>query len=180
MKIILSLFIGAVLFASAANLYAQNGEITYILLRHAEKDASPTANKNDVDLSPAGRERALRLFETVKPYNPEQIFSTIFRRTRDTATPAAVNLNRDYRLMIQYYDYAEIEEFAERLLNSNAKTVLVVGHNNTTPQLANLLTGQTNKYQTLPESEYTKIWIIKIKRKNGKMMKVVEDKVITY
>lgn len=176
MKIITALFISLFLLA---NVYAQNGEITFILLRHAEKDTSPTANKADVDLTPQGRERAVRFFETVKEYEPEQIFSTIFRRTRETVTPLAQNLNPDYRLMIQTYDYAEIDEFAEKLLKLNAKTVVVVGHNNTTPQLANLLIKQ-EKYTLLPETEYSEIWIIKIKRKNGKMTKVIEDKVITY
>lgn len=176
MKIIVAAFISLFLLA---NVYAQNGEITYILLRHAEKDTSPTANKADVDLTPQGRERALRFFETVKEYKPEQIFSTIFRRTRETVTPLAQNLNPDYRLMIQIYDYAEIDEFAEKLLKLNAKTVVVAGHNNTTPQLANLLIKQ-EKYTLLPETEYGKIFIIKIKRKNGRMTKVIEDKVINY
>ncbi|MGC2238740.1 MAG: histidine phosphatase family protein [Pyrinomonadaceae bacterium] len=176
MKIIAAFFISLFLLA---NLYAQNGEITYILLRHAEKDTSPAANKADVDLTQQGRERAVRFFETVREYKPEQIFSTIFRRTRETVTPLAQNLNPDYRLMIQTYDYAEIEEFAERLLKLDAKTIVVVGHNNTTPQLANLLIKQ-EKYATLPETEYGKIWIIKIKRKKGKMTKVIEDRVITY
>ena len=176
MKIITTLFISLFLLA---NSYAQSGEITYILLRHAEKDTSPLANKADVDLTMQGKQRAERFFETAKTYNPDQIFSTIFRRTRETVTPLAQNLNPDYRLMIQIYDYAAIEEFAERLLKLNAKTVVVVGHNNTTPQLANLLIKQ-EKYTLLPETEYSKIWIIKIKRNRNKPYKVVEEKVITY
>jgi phosphohistidine phosphatase SixA len=179
MKIIVFLFIGALLFASAGTLYAQNGKITFILIRHAEKDTSPTANKADVDLTQQGRERAVRFFETVKEYKPEQIFSTIFRRARETVTPLAQNLNPDYRLMIQTYNYAEIEEFAEKLLKLDAKTVVVVGHNNTTPQLANLLIKQ-EKYTLLPETEYGKIWIIKIKRNRNKPNKIIEEKVINY
>lgn len=179
MKIIFSLFIGAFLFASSAAVYAQSGEITYILIRHAEKDTTPALSRTDVNLSPAGSERALRLIDTVRQYNPEQIFSTIFQRTRQTVTPLAVNLHPDYRLMIQFYDHSEMEQLAERLLKVNARTVLVVGHNNTTPQLANLLIKQ-EKYQMLPESEYSKMWIIKLKRSKGKADKVIEEKVITY
>lgn len=180
MKIIFSLFLISFLFMFAADtLFAQNGEITFILLRHSEKDTSPLANKADVDLTAQGKQRAKRFFDLAKEYKPEQIFSTIFRRTRETVTPLAQNLNADYRLMIQIYDYAEIEELANRLLKLNAKSVVVVGHNNTTPQLANLLIKQ-EKYKLLPETEYGKIWIIKIKRKKGKMTRVVEEKVITY
>lgn len=179
MKFIFSLFIGAFLFASSAGVFAQSGEITYILLRHAEKDASATANKADVDLSAAGKERASRLMDAIKPFRPEQIFATMFRRARLTVTPLAENLNPDYRLMIQTYDHSGIEEFAERLLKVNARTVIVSGHNTTTPALANLLIKQ-EKYKPLDESEYNKIWIIKIKRKKGKFDRVIEEKVITY
>ncbi|NJM52323.1 MAG: hypothetical protein HC846_02360 [Blastocatellia bacterium] len=56
----------------SANLFAQDK--TIILVRHAEKDASPTMNRFDPVLSPEGKQRAIRLFETVKSYKPEQIF----------------------------------------------------------------------------------------------------------
>jgi 2,3-bisphosphoglycerate-dependent phosphoglycerate mutase len=164
--------------ASGASLFAQSGEITFILLRHAEKDASPNANKADVDLSPEGVKRATRFFETVKSYKPEQIFSTVFKRTRATVAPLAQNLDPVYRIQVQHYEHTELEEFAERLLKLDAKTVVVVGHNTTTPALANLLIKQ-EKYKPLAETEYDKIWIVKIKRNKGKPNKI-EDKVITY
>jgi phosphohistidine phosphatase SixA len=180
MKIIVSLF-SLLFFVSiaAADICAQNREITFILLRHAEKDASPLANKADVDLSEQGKQRALRLFDLMKEYRPEQIFSSIFRRTRETVTPLAENLNPDYRLQIQIYDHTDLEELAARLLKLNAKTVLVVGHNTTTPALANLLIKQ-EKYKILAETEYDKIWIIKIKRNHHKPNKIISEKVITY
>jgi phosphohistidine phosphatase SixA len=113
------------------------------------------------------------LIGTVGKYKPQQIFSTIFKRSRDTAAPLAENLNTDYRLQTQFYDYAELKNLAERLLKLNAKTVVVVGHSNTTPELANLLIKQ-DKYKALDDSEYGKVWIIKIKKNK------VEDTVIDY
>lgn len=176
MKIIFSLFI-MLLFSAA--LSAQTGDITFILLRHAERDNSPTANLADRDLTDAGRQRSLRFFETAKPYKPEQIFSTIYRRARETVAPLAQNLNADRRIQIQIYDFSKIEEFVERLLKLDAKTVVVAGHSNTTPMLANLLIRE-NKYKDMSENEYDKIWIIKIKRKKGKFEKIVAEEVINY
>jgi phosphohistidine phosphatase SixA len=174
MKFTISFFIGLLFFTFAtSDLFAQKGEITIILLRHAEKDVSSSANKADPELTAEGQKRAERLVDTVKKYKPQQIFSTIFKRARNTAAPLAENLNPDYRLQIQFYDYAELENLAARLLKLNVKTVVVVGHNTTTPELANLLIKQ-NKYKPLDDSEYNKIWIIKI-RKNK-----IEDKVIEY
>lgn len=177
MKIFISLFLGLFLLAYAGeNLYAQ--DITIILLRHAEKDVSASANKADPELTAEGQKRAERLVETVKKYQPQQIFSTVFKRARATAAPLAENLNPDYRIQIQNYDYNELEDFAAQLLKLKVKSVVVVGHNTTTPELANLLIKQ-EKYKALDDSEYNKIWIIKIKRRKNKPNKI-RDEVIEY
>jgi broad specificity phosphatase PhoE len=160
-----------ILFACTGNLLAQ--DLTIILVRHAEKDASPTMVRADPDLSPEGKHRAVKFFETVKKYNPTQIFSTNLRRTRFTADPLATNLNEKYRIFVEAYNPLELEAFAEKLLTLKAKCVVVVGHSNTTPQLANLLLKQ-KKYQDLDESVYNKIFIIKVKGKK------VADEVIEF
>lgn len=152
-------------------LFAQN--MTIILVRHAEKDASPTMNKFDPNLSPEGRQRAVKLFETVKIYKPQQIFSTNLLRTRLTVDPLATNLNEKFRIFVEAYNPAELEVFANKLLALQTKCILVVGHSNTTPKLANLLIKQ-EKYQDLPETEYRKIFIIRIKGKK------TTDEVIEY
>jgi glyoxylase-like metal-dependent hydrolase (beta-lactamase superfamily II) len=69
---------------------------TIILVRHAEKvDAS-----QDPELSPEGRQRAERLMRIVKKYRPGAIYSTDFKRTRDTAAPMAARR----KLRIETYD----------------------------------------------------------------------------
>ncbi len=172
MKIFSSIFFGLLLMIIAVgNLNGQNK--TIILLRHAEKDVSASANKADPELTAQGRERAQRLIETLKKYQPQQIYSTIFKRARDTAAPLAENLHPDYRMQIQFYDYNEIEELAAKLLKLKAKSVVVVGHNSTTPELANFLIKQ-NKYKDFADDEYNKIFIIKIR--GGK----IEAQVIEY
>jgi 2,3-bisphosphoglycerate-dependent phosphoglycerate mutase len=163
MRIIAAFLLSLFLLIPTTNLYAQNREITIILVRHAEKDASPTADKFDPELSPEGRQRAERLFETIRKYKPDQIFATVFKRTSATVTPLAVNLHRDYRLQIQKYDPSKLKDFAENLLKLNGETIVVAGHSNTTPRLANLLLKQ-DKYKDLDDSVYNKIWIIKIKK----------------
>jgi 2,3-bisphosphoglycerate-dependent phosphoglycerate mutase len=151
--------------------HAQN--ITIILVRHAEKDTSATAIKNDPDLNDAGRNRAERLSEILLKYKPRQIFSTRYRRTRMSAEPLANNIFADYRLQTQIYNFDEPEAFTAELLQLKTKCVVVFGHSNTTPALANLLIKQ-NKYKDLTDTEYDKIFIIKIKGEK------ITDEVITY
>lgn len=168
MKIII-FFLSLFLFANT-NIFAQNK--TIILLRHAEKDISPTADKVNPNLTEAGKKRAEKLLEVVKKYRPDEIFSTNFIRTRYTVTPLAVNLYEKYRLQIQIYDHTDLEEFAEKILASKSKTIVVVGHNTTTPMLANIL-AKHNKHTALDETEYDKLFIINIKKG-----KVTDEKIV--
>ncbi len=174
MKIIGSILLSLFLFTSTStDIFAQNKKITVILLRHAEKDTSPEADEFDPDLSPEGKLRSERLVKILKKYNPRQIYSTNFKRTRSTVTPWADQADAKYRLPIQIYDAQKLNEFVDLIRQGKAKTILVVGHSNTIPELANLLIKQ-QKYKDLDEFEYNKLWIIKIKKNK------VKEKVIEY
>src|SRR5688500_1063371 len=145
MKIFLSFLLGLFVFAGGARVFAQ--DLTVILLRHAEKDTSPGADKVNPDLSDAGRARAARLAEVLKKYEATDIFSSDFTRTRLTVAPLAT----DRKVAVQIYDHKKLEDVYARLMKSNGKTVVVVGHNNSTPTLANMLIKQ-EKYKILDES----------------------------
>jgi len=141
--------------------YAQQSTTTTIILvRHAEKDTSAagsTSMSADPDLSKAGKARAEKLVEALKDYKPDMIYTTNFKRTKATVTPLAVKFN----LRLQRYDQEDQQSFANQLLRMNGKTVVVAGHSNTIPALANLLIKE-ERFQALDESVYNKIWIIRI------------------
>jgi phosphohistidine phosphatase SixA len=171
MKIVVSFLLGLFLFTlTGTNLFAQNKKMTIILLRHAEKDVAIGADKTDPDLSPEGKLRAERLVKEIKKYKPGAVYSSNFKRTKLTAAPVA----EKRKLQVQTYDHKNLDTLVNQLMTSKIKRIVVVGHNTTTPALANLLIKQ-EKYKALDESEYSKIWIIKIKKG-----KVIEEKVIEY
>jgi broad specificity phosphatase PhoE len=168
MKIIVILFFAVFLFTFAsADVLAQKK--TIILIRHAEKDVSPGADKTDPELAPAGVARAQRLVKAIKKYKPGAVYSTSFKRTRNTAAPVAAWR----KLEVETYDPRKLDEVVTRVLTSKRKRHLVVGHNNTTPALANLFI-EEDKYKTLPESEYGKIWIIRLKKGKVKSVEVID------
>lgn len=74
---------------------------------------------------------------------------------------------------LQIYNADSLATFAEQLRQMKGKTIVVAGHSNTTPQLANLLLGQ-EKYPQLPDTEYSKLFIITLH--NG----VAKDTVMRY
>lgn len=165
-----------VLFLFASNvesLLGQDREITIILFRHAERYPSTKENNSNPELTPEGIKRAARLPELLKKYKPAQIFSTNLKRTVTTVTPLAENIDPVYRIQIQKYDTEDLAAFADKLLKTDAKTIVVAGHNNTTPALANLLIKQ-EKYKQFGEAEYDKMIIVKVKK--GK----ATDEMITY
>lgn len=175
MKIIFPLFISLFLLNFAGgDAFAQHRNLTIVLLRHAEKDASPTADKINPALSADGKLRAARLVKIVNKYKPDAIYSSDFIRTRETVAPLALRRN----LNVQIYDHRNLKALADLIMSGKIKRLLIVGHNTTTPALVNMLIGQ-EKYKALAESEYNKIFIVKIKLRKTKPNKI-KEKIIIY
>ncbi len=108
------------------------GEITtYYFIRHAEK-ISENPGEKDPALTKQGRIRAKKWAEVFKEVPLNMIYSSNYIRTRQTAQPCADAKN----LEIQLYNTEKLndEDFQQK---TKGKTVLIVGHNNTTPQFVN-------------------------------------------
>lgn len=174
MKILIFLLCASFLLMSAAeNIRAQHRNLTVVLLRHAEKDLDDPDTANP-ELSAQGKLRAEKLVRVVNKFQPDAIFSSDYIRTRETVRPLA----RKNRAMTLIYDTRNLNQMRDLILSGKYERVLVVGHNNTTPMLVNALINQ-EKYEKLPETEYTKIWVVKIKRNKNKPYRT-SDKVIVY
>ena len=176
MKIIAILLFGLLLFTSGAeNLRAQHRKLTVILFRHAEKDLSEGADTANPELSAAGKLRAEKLVGIVRKYRPDAIYSTDYIRTRATVRPLA----RRGRHMVFMYDPGNLNQLRDLILSGKSKSIIVVGHNNTTPALVNLLIGQ-EKYKKLADTDYGKIWVVKIKRNKNKPNAIKEKLIDRY
>ena len=125
----------------------------FILLRHSEKEAGAP----DPALSLGGIARTAffaRWLEQMIP--PSQaIWSSDYRRTRDTAVPIAERLGLD----IQIYNPRELPSVAATLMDANVNAV-VIGHSNTTPELAALLC--RCNVAPMNESDYETGYLVKI------------------
>src|SRR6187401_95722 len=153
----LSLFVLTLAFVTAASAQKK----TIILVRHAEK---ADATSQDPDLSAEGKERAEKLAKIVKHYRPGAIYSTDFKRARDTVAPMASRR----KLQVQIYDPKKSAELIDAIMKSKTKRFLVVGHSNTIPGLTNLLS-KKELFKNLDDSEYGAIYIVRIR--DGKVQK---------
>ena len=126
---------------------------TVYLVRHAEK-----GDGEDPDLTEAGRERAERLSRLLADEEIVAVFTTPFRRTRQTATPTAEHQG----VPVSTYDAGQLTKIAERVVNAHrGGSVLVVGHSNTTPELATILSeGET--FEAISEDDYGTLLVISI------------------
>tara|TARA_R110000737_G_scaffold47517_2_gene67515 strand:+ start:1339 stop:1830 length:492 start_codon:yes stop_codon:yes gene_type:complete len=100
------------------------------LVRHAEKQAE----QDDPKLTQCGQFRAKQLADILAYTAIKHVYSTPYQRTLATATPLAKKQN----LPVKQYSPTKLEQFAQQLLTQQ-ENALVVGHSNTTPQLAALL-----------------------------------------
>src|SRR5688572_9787813 len=115
-----------VLFATTLAA-APNPVTTVILVRHAEK----MSQDEDPPLSAAGTERAKELARVLSGVKIDAIYTTQFKRTRDTALPLAEELGITAVVRDTGKSYAT--DLAKHILDTHrGQTVVVVGHSNTT------------------------------------------------
>ena len=133
---------------------------TFYFTRHAEKDKDGTRDPN---LSTIGKQRAANLATQLKDKNIKAIYSTDYKRTKQTAQPLADELG----LKVQIYDPNKLKALKEMLLEKHKTgSILIVGHSNTTPTLVNTFM-EVDKYAPLNDAnEFDKIFKIEVQN-NG-------------
>ena len=143
-----------VLFSFLA-LSVQAAEVTtVILVRHAEKSGEPG---NDPPLTAEGRERANELARMLRNSGIQQIFTTNFARTKQTAQPIAKALGLEPGVNKPGATYAN--DIAKLIRSKHhGRTVLVVGHSNTTPEVMTAL-GVANA-PSIADDEYDNLFIV--------------------
>ncbi|WP_340073565.1 phosphoglycerate mutase family protein [Leptobacterium sp. I13] len=146
------------LILGSFNTYSQknsNEVSTFYLIRHAEKDRSNPENRDPV-LNQEGMARALKWASVFEDVVFDRIYTTDYKRTRQTAAPTAVKNNMD----VLVYDPRTIDVNGLKK-DTMGKTVLIVGHSNTTPMLANKLLG-AEKYPQMDDADNASLYIITI------------------
>jgi 2,3-bisphosphoglycerate-dependent phosphoglycerate mutase len=128
---------------------------TYYFIRHAEKDRSDDQNKNP-HLIDIGLKRANNWSSILGNIKFDAVYSTDYNRTKETAQPTASKNG----LEITFYDPGHID--GKAFINENkGKTVLIVGHSNTTPLFVNAILG-SKKYEDIDDNTNGNLYIVTI------------------
>ncbi|HEX8440593.1 phosphoglycerate mutase family protein [Archangium sp.] len=137
---------------------APSASTVVLLVRHAEK---ATEGGDDPALTPAGRQRAEVLVQVAQHAGVSAISATRLRRTRETAQPLADRLGVPItvREVIPGGGRAQAAQQARDLLTQHrGQVVLVVGHSNTLPLVAEALAGVP--IPPIPDSEYDRLMVV--------------------
>ena len=139
---------------------------TYYFIRHAEKDRSDSSDRNP-HLTEIGQARANHWSEILGNVKFDAIYSTDYNRTKETAQPTASKNHLD----ITIYDPNNIDAASFQAV-TKGKTVLIVGHSNTTPAFVNKILGH-KKYEDIDDSNNGNLYIVNV---TGN---VITDQVLT-
>jgi len=147
---------------------AQQKLTTFVLIRHAEKvsGTSMSDNSKDPNLSEEGKKRAESLISIFRNTSLQAIYSTAYIRSRDTVTPLA----KAKGITIHNYDAFKTEAIDKILSDFEGGTILICGHSNNIPWIANYLTGG-EKFKTFDDADYGNILVVSVAEK-GKVANV--------
>lgn len=143
----------SLLFISLAS-YSQE-VTTYYFIRHAEKlrvdktDINPNLNYDGFKRAEAWRD----VFSNI-PF--DAIYSTDYNRTKLTAKPTADSKN----LSLHLYNPSDLYSKAFQN-NTKGKTVLIVGHSNTTNVFANKVLG-VERYDEINDNNNSNLYIVTV------------------
>jgi 2,3-bisphosphoglycerate-dependent phosphoglycerate mutase len=134
--------------------WSQQNVTTYYFIRHSEKmDQSENPN-----LSELGKKRAENWKNIFSEITFDAIYSTDYKRTIETVTPTANSKNITITITIYNPKTINIEEFKKA---TTSKTILIVGHSNSTPTFVNKILND-EKYSKIDETVFGNLYIISI------------------
>lgn len=130
---------------------------TLILVRHAEKENDGT---KDPGLTAEGKARAADLVKILGETKIDAIYSTNYKRTRSTVQPLAAAKG----ISILTYDPMKGEEMDKILQAHAGATIVICGHSNTTPWVANYLLDK-EELADFKDSDYDNLIILSVLEK---------------
>ncbi len=148
---------------SISTAQTQSAATTVILVRHAEKHATPAT---DPSLTSEGETRARSLARILAQAGVKAVLTSQYLRTRETARPTADAAAVTAVVVPLEPDPADRRKISQQSINAlvagihrySGETVLVVGHSNTVPLVIAALGG--GQVPEIPETEFDNMFVL--------------------
>lgn len=144
---------------------AQSGDekpVTIYLVRHAEKQDPASNPDSETPLTTKGQERAGKLAELLGGCSITVAYTTPYKRTMDTAKPLVERGKIDGSPVP--VPPRELASLSDRIRQSGAAAVLVVGHSNTVPANARALAGKADAVPNIADDAYHDLFVVTVTR----------------
>lgn len=161
--LLICLLIGA--FRPDVPAQAEAGTTKIFIVRHGEKEKG-----NDPLLTAAGNQRAGDLMRTLKNEGIQKIYVSKYRRTQNTADSMRLQLGID---TVHYIADTICYELMNSIMQHRdfGKTILIVAHSNTIPQIIRRLGLTDYPYGDLPDHEFDNLFLITYKDEKARLTK---------
>lgn len=159
------LLIFCILVAFENKLIAQQqaGVTKIFIVRHAEKETG-----NDPALTTAGNVRAGDLMRRLQHEGINKIYVSRTRRSQNTADSLRIQLKID---TAHYTADTLCDKLIDAIIENGdfGKTILIIAHSNTIPQIIRKFGVTDYPYGNIPDSEYDQLFIITYRKEKAKL-----------
>ena len=147
------------------NAAAQQGTaVTKVfIVRHAEKEGG-----KDPQLTAAGNARAGDLMRRLKHEGIQKIYVSRTRRSQNTADSLRIQLKID---TVHYTADTLCDNLIDAIMENRdfGKTILIIAHSNTIPQIIRKFGVLDYPYGNIPDSDHNQLFIITYRKEKAKL-----------
>lgn len=162
----LIIFLALAVFQNIATAQQEMGVTRIFIVRHAEKETG-----KDPLLTAAGNARAGDLMRTLQNEGIRKIYVSQYRRTQNTGDSLRLQLKID---TVHYAADTVCENLINAIIEHGdfGKTILIIGHSNTIPQIIRKFGVTDYPYGDIPDNEFDNLFLITYKKEKAKLKKI--------
>ena len=159
----LLIFFALVGFQNSANAQQEPGVTKIFIVRHAEKETG-----KDPLLTAAGNTRAGDLMRALQNEGIQKIYVSQYRRTQNTGDSLRLQLKID---TVHYLADTLCDNLINTIMEHSdfGKTILIIAHSNTVPQIIRKLGVTDYPFGDLPDNEFDNLFVITYKKEKAKL-----------
>jgi len=148
---------------NSANAQQEPGVTKIFIVRHAEKESG-----KDPLLTAAGNARAGDLMRALQNEGIQKIYVSQYKRTQHTADSMRMQLNID---TVQYTADTLGDNLVNAIMEHSdfGKTILIIAHSNTIPQLIRKFGVTDYPYGDIADKDYDNLFLITYKNEKARL-----------
>ena len=162
----LFIFLAIIGFQYSANAQREAGITKIFIVRHGEKEAG-----NNPVLTAAGNARAGDLMRRLQNEGIQKIYVSQYKRTQNTGDSLRLQLKID---TVHYGADTLCENLINAIMEHGdfGKTILIIAHSNTIPQIIRKFGLTDYPFGDIPDNEFDNLFLITYKKEKARVKKM--------